>query len=146
MFEEHVVFANHAPEHRRMLPDGDPVLNSFSIAPGTNPDQEITINISATDVGTLFDLLSKKQTTPPTSTQVIASGVAISGNTTSYSLTSLDRDSTYYGWAVATRYGYESDVMPSTPAFLKTDPYTFVNTGFLRSRVRPSPPASTRRA
>ena len=54
MFVEHVVFANHAPVHRRMLPDVDPVLNSFSIAPGTNPDQEIAVTISATDALTLF--------------------------------------------------------------------------------------------
>ncbi len=41
-FVEHVVFPNHAAVHMRMLPDIDPVypvLNSFSIAPGTNPDQ-----------------------------------------------------------------------------------------------------------
>jgi hypothetical protein len=58
MFVEHAVFANHAPVHRMMLPDVDPVLNSFSIAHGTKPDQEITVTISATDVGTLFVLLS----------------------------------------------------------------------------------------
>jgi hypothetical protein len=49
-----------------MLPNVDPALNSFSIAPGTDPDQEISVTMSATDVGTLFVWLSKTQTKPPT--------------------------------------------------------------------------------
>ncbi len=58
MFVEHVDFPNHAAVHRRMLPDFYPTSNSFSIAPGTNPDLEIGVTIYATDVGTLFVLLS----------------------------------------------------------------------------------------
>ena len=68
MFVEHVDYPNHAAVHRRMLPDFYPTLNSFSIAPGANPDQEIAVTISATGVGTLFVLLSKTQTSPPTTT------------------------------------------------------------------------------
>ena len=86
MFVEHVDYPNHAAVHRRMLPDFYPELNSFSIAPGTNPDQEITVTISATDVGTLFVWLSKTQTTPPIAAQVMALGVALPGTTTSYTL------------------------------------------------------------
>jgi len=97
------------------------------------------VTISAQNICTLFVLLSKTQTTPPTATQVvIASGVALAGITTSYTFTSLDRDATYYGWVVATRQGYESAVMVSTSAFLKTDPYTFINNGrltFMRASV-----------
>jgi len=114
-----------------MLPDIDPALNSFSIAPGTNPDQEISIAISATDVGTLFVLLSKTQTSPPTVDQMIASGVAIPGSTINYTFVGLDRGATYYGWAVAVQQGYASDVMASSPASLATDPYTFFNSGLL---------------
>jgi len=107
------------------------MLNSFSIAPGTNPDQEISVTISDTDATMLFVLLSKTQTTPPTASLLRASGVALAGTTTNYTFSGLDRGATYYGWAVATRQSNESDVMPSAPAFLRTDPYTFINSGLL---------------
>jgi hypothetical protein len=101
IFLEHVDYPNHAAVHRRMLPAYNPALNSFSIAPGTNPDQEIAVTISATDVGTLFVLLSKTQTSPPTVELMIASGVAIPGSTINYTFTGQDRGATYYGWAIA---------------------------------------------
>ena len=93
MFVEHVVFPNHAAVHRRMLPDIDPVypvLNSFSIAPGTNPDQAISVTISTTDATRLFVLLSKTQTTPPTASLLRVSGVSLAGTTTNYTFTGLD--------------------------------------------------------
>jgi hypothetical protein len=94
MFVEHVDYPNHAVVHRRMFPDFYPTLNSFSIAPGTNPDQEIAVTISTTDVGTLFVLMSKTQTTPPTAAQVMASGAALPGSTINYTFTGLDRGAT----------------------------------------------------
>ena len=96
MFVEHVVFPNHAAVHRRMLPEIDPAITSFTIAPGNNPDQEISVTISATDVGTLYVLLSNTQTTPPTINQMRSSSVALSGSTTNYTFTGLDRRETYY--------------------------------------------------
>ncbi len=115
----------------RMLPEVYPTLYSFTIALGTIMDQEISVTISSTDIGTLFVLLSKTQTTPPTVAQGRSSGFALRGDTTKYTFTSLDRDATYYGWAFATMQGYESDVMKSTPASLKTDPYSFIKSGSL---------------
>jgi len=73
------------------------VIYSFSIALGTNPDQEISVTMDATDTGTLFVLLSKTQTTPPTATVVMTSGVSLPGTTTSYNFTGLDRGAAYYG-------------------------------------------------
>ena len=87
--------------------------------------------MDATDSATLFVLLSKTETTPPSATVVMASCVSLPGTTMSYTFTGLDRGSTYYGWAVATRQGYESAVMASTPASMTTDPYSFINNGFL---------------
>jgi len=84
MFVEYVEYSNHAAVHMMMMLDVEPVMNSFTIAPGTNPSQEITVTISATDFGTLFVWLSKTQTTPPTAAQVRASGVALPGTTTTY--------------------------------------------------------------
>jgi len=125
MFVEHVDYPNHDAVHRRMMPEIDPVLNSFY---GTNQDQEITVTISATDVDTLLVWMSKTQTTPPTAAQVVmASGVALPGTTTTYTFTGLDGGTTYYGWAVATRQGNESDVSPMNPAFVTTlNYYSFV--------------------
>jgi len=65
MCVDHVVFLNHAAMQRPMLPGFDPALNSFTIVPGTNPDLDISVTISATDVGTLFVWLSKTHTAPP---------------------------------------------------------------------------------
>ena len=113
------------------MPDIDQALDSFTIAPGTNFDQEIAVIISATDAGTLYVWLSKTQTTPPPAAVARASGVALPGDTTNCNFNGMDRDATHYGWAVATMQGYDSDVMDSTPAFLKTDPYTFINNGLL---------------
>jgi hypothetical protein len=55
--------------------------------------------------------MSKTQTTLPTAAQVIASGVALPGSTTTYTFTDLEQGETYYGWAVATKQGGESDVI-----------------------------------
>jgi len=93
MFVEHVDSPNSAAVHTRMMPELDSVSNSFS---GTNQVQTKTVAISATDVDTLFVWMSKTQTTPPTAAQVMASGVALPGTTTSYTLTGLDRSTTYY--------------------------------------------------
>jgi hypothetical protein len=131
MFVEHVNYPNHAAVHKKMMPDIDPALNSFTSALETNSEQEIAVTISAKDAGTLFVWLSNKQTTPPSAAQVRASGVELPGTETTYTFTGLDHAATYYEWAVATMQGYESDVMASTPATITTDPYTFINNGLL---------------
>jgi hypothetical protein len=131
MFVEHDVFPNHVAVHKRMLPDYYLALNSFSIAPGTNPDQEMSMTIFATNVGNLFILLSKTETTPPTVDQMLASGVTLPGETTNYTFAGIDRGATYYDWVVATMQGYASDVMAITPASLATDRHTFFNGGLL---------------
>jgi hypothetical protein len=64
--------------------------------------------------------MSKTQTTLPTAAQVIASGVALPSSTTAYTFTDLDQGATYYGWAVATKQGAESDVIGT--ASLTLDP------------------------
>jgi hypothetical protein len=98
----------------------DLVVHSFTIALGTNPTQEITVTLSASAVDTLYVLMSKTQTTLPTAAQVIASGVALPSSTTAYTFTDLDQGATYYGWAVATKQGAESDVIGT--ASLTLDP------------------------
>ena len=80
------------------------------------------MTISATDIDTLFVWLSKTQTTPPTAAQVRASGISLPGTTTNYTFTGLDRDTTYYGRAVATMQGNESDMSPMNLAFVIADP------------------------
>jgi hypothetical protein len=85
-----------------------PALNSCSIAPGTNPDQDIPVTISATDVDTLFIWLSETQSTQPTVAQMIASGVALPCTTTNYTFTGLDQATYYYGWVVGVQGSYES--------------------------------------
>ena len=63
--------------------------------------------------------MSKTQATLPTAAQVIASGVALPGSTTTYTFTDLEEGETYYGWAVATKQGAESDVVGTAPLTTK---------------------------
>jgi len=130
MFVEHVDYPNHAAVHIRMMPDVEPALNSFTIAPRLSPDQDISVTISAEYVGTLFVWTSKTHATPPPASQVIASGVALLGSTTNYTFTGLDRATYYYGWVVATRGSMESDVMPNTPAQITMIPVPINSSNF----------------
>ena len=89
MFVEHVDFPNHAVVHRRMI--YAPSVNSFSIA------NEITITVSTTDTGTLHVMMSRAHTTKHIAIKLLASGIALPGNTTTYTFTGLDRCECYYG-------------------------------------------------
>ncbi len=52
-----------------------------------------------------------------------------------YTFTGLDRDARYYGWVLVKSTinlkVFSSDAMASTPGSIKTDPYTFINSGLL---------------
>jgi hypothetical protein len=80
--------------------------------------------IAASDdksVHIIYIMISTIQTTHPTSNQLISAGIALPGNTTSYSIQNLAVNSAYYGWALAIdKDGIESSVVPSAPAAFTT--------------------------
>ena len=59
--------------------------------------------------------------TKPTSMEIKVAGAQIPGNSSSYNLTRLYANTTYYGWAMAVDgSGNESVIVASTPTFLQT--------------------------
>jgi hypothetical protein len=111
-----------------------PIVNVFTLTRGSDPTTAISTIITASDndvVQDIYILLSSTQTTIPTSMEIKVAGTKIPGNSSSYNVTWLSANTTYYGWAMAVDVsGNESIIVASTPAFLKTDQvinyYSFV--------------------
>ena len=101
-----------------------PSITSFTLSAGTPATTAIDVAMGATDndaVQTLYLWLSDTQSVQPTAAAIKTSGIALAGNTTSYSATSLTPGTTYYGWLLAQdAVGNESGVQPSVPANLTT--------------------------
>jgi hypothetical protein len=111
-----------------------PIVNVFTLTRGSDPTTAISTIITASDndvVQDIYILLSSTQTTIPTSMEIKVAGTKIPGNSSSYNVTGLSANTTYYGWAMAVdESGNESIIVASTPAFLQTDQvinyYSFV--------------------
>ena len=131
MFVENMFFAKDPPAIRPELLD----TVVFTMAPGLNPDSEIRVDFSGDDIDTFVILLSKTQLTQPSVAEMMTYGTSIPGSFTTFTFTGLDRDARYYGWVLVKStinlQVFNSDAMASTPGSLRTDPYTFINSGLL---------------
>jgi hypothetical protein len=95
-----------------------PKVTYFTLVDGSTTDSVIgaDITFSKVDVETIYLLFSSTQTTPPTSAQIKASGVAFHGNTVTFTLGNIVIDRIYYGWLLAEDLdGYDSEITPSVP-------------------------------
>jgi hypothetical protein len=105
------------------------------MAPGLNPDSELMVDFSGDAIDTFVVLLSKTQLTQPSVAEMMTNGTFIPGSLAPYTFMGLDRDARYYGWVLVKSTinlkVFYSDAMASTPGSLKTDPYTFINSGLL---------------
>jgi hypothetical protein len=105
------------------------------MAPGLNPDSEIRVDFSGDEIDTFVSLLSKTQLIQPSAAQMTTYGTTIPGFLATYTFTGLDRDARYYGWilikSTINLKVFSSDAMASTAGSIKTDPYTFINSGLL---------------
>jgi hypothetical protein len=103
----------------------DPVVTSATMALGTPPTSSIDLSFAATDndtVQTLYVWVSDAQTTEPTAAMIKASGSALPGNSTSFTVGGLTPNTEYYAWILAKdAAGNESGVYGFTPASLTTN-------------------------
>jgi hypothetical protein len=105
------------------------------MAPGLNPDSEIRVNFSGDAIDTIVIWLGKTHLTKPSVSEMTTYEASIPGFFSTYTFTGLDRDAHYYGWVLVKSTinlkVFSSDAMASTPGSIKTDPYTFINSGLL---------------
>jgi len=87
------------------------VVGVFTLTRGSDPTTAISTIITAYDndaVQTIFILVSSTQTKMPTSMEIKVAGTRIPGNSSSYDVTGLSTNTTYYGRAMAVDgYGNE---------------------------------------
>jgi len=114
--------ANHIADH--FNDTTLPIVNMSTLTRGSDPSTAISTLFTASDndvVQNIYILASATQTRMPTSMEIKVAETQIPGNSSSYNVTGLFVNTTYYGWAMAVD-GSENEfvIVASTPTFLQT--------------------------